>query len=1433
MMIAAFAGTAVPVSQATVPTAPAGSSVITVKVGGVRTSSTQVTPLAGVTLQLHNGGKSNSVGAPVTDSWGSCTSDAQGDCSFIVPDTAVGGANYNNRFYIEQTGGAPSGWYENTTIDTSSDMKDSTYLMRTGAELWAGKTYTSTADFPITPSGGRSSNGIWAESLANPALPPQCGINAAIIMDLSASVNLGGPGGSSALPQLKAAASGLTDALGGTNSQVALFTFGTHAPAQFPMNANRPLTPVSTTAGAAKVDSWINGIAIPGTGGDAGGIGSVEATNWDQGLYQVAQQQSTTDSKLYDLAIIITDGNPTRFGDTGGNGADTRFAEVEEAVFSANAIKQAGTRVIAVGVGDAVNSQHNLAAISGPTANSDYYAVDWSQAADTVKKLALQGCAATPGTASMTVVKQVVSSKAGGGVDYTTAVPASGWTINATPTGGSATASPASGVTVTGTGATSFNIDLGAAASAEVTFKEDPMPANPGLTEYEAIPTPSGANADCVVKSLADGSETPLALTNSTDPEGSFSVNLTSGQVASCTIYNQSSTPPATVTVNKTWVINGQSYPDGTQPLGFSSSFGLTTAQGDYSDMSWGVTYTDWTPGTTGQLTEKVSLPASCHWQNNASNTTPNGPTGSGSNSFTGVTQERTAPAGAPGVNTIYNLAAPTTPATPALIGYNQSSVTGYTETLVSGDNVWSITNSVACTPMMQLVKALADGIGSDGTTTPLLSAGLTAADFNLMGYDLTDPSAQPLMPDGLPTCQQPGQPDCSPVGPVSVREPLSVVPGHTYALTESPEGASAVADTYLQWLDHTAAGQPDDPATPDDDSSKPTINKQSSGSWGCISSDANVTNGVFTNLMAQPLATGTVTIGYDIANLYCIAMNASAEFYATKTITGGQATVADWSYSLTPVTTSTPADGGSSGGETGDTATDGPKTKVNSDTGEPEVDLQTDYLGSASDPNAKANPGLVDQAFIATGANPTAADAHRLRPMTTYKVSENGAPDGYTLTDVICDWTAPLNSDESLFPAWDSSTTWTKTSIMHPPADSGLTPMQLTLYPGRQAHCEFINTKNPTLTLVKQVDQGSAWMVGTAKPTAWTLTATNTADASASISGATGDKAVTAAQVSAGQYTLSESGGPTLTAAQGSYQQKQAWDCVNASGANVPMKVTGPGNGASATPGNTIYTITVAAGDAITCTVENEFIAPVEPQLTLQKTVINGSGATAGTANKFAWKLTATSADGKTSISGKTFDASVSAAAVPAGSYQLSESAGPTTDPAKGSYALTGWACTDQTGAAVTLTTSADAPGGLADTLSLGMGDRVTCTATNTWTAAAPPQPPAPPESSTPPEPPASTEPPNSGGGPGQDDDGGDNPPNNGGGVTPPTGPTGSASPSGRPTAVPSVQVPSGGVGLAGGAGLGWLWLAALLVGGGLAVGAARLTTRRRSSKR
>lgn len=122
----------------------------------------------------------------------------------------------------------------------------------------------------------------------------------------------------------------------------------------------------------------------------------------------------------------------------------------------------------------------------------------------------------------------------------------------------------------------------------------------------------------------------------------------------------------------------------------------------------------------------------------------------------------------------------------------------------------------------------------------------------------------------------------------------------------------------------------------------------------------------------------------------------------------------------------------------------------------------------------------------------------------------------------------------------------------------SGESATDLTgIRPGDAVDCTYLNkVKATSLTLVKKVDNKEA--AGTAKETDWTLKAAG----DKTIAGKTGTKDVTDVKVKAGDYKLSESGGPD------GYEASD-WDCG-------PKKTV------------TADSVTLTAGDDVTCTITN-----------------------------------------------------------------------------------------------------------------------------------------------------------------------------------------------------------------------------------------------------
>ncbi|MBF0722216.1 DUF7927 domain-containing protein [Sanguibacter inulinus] len=551
------------VVPAVVPDPTTTQSVVTVKVGGIRTTLTQVSPLAGVTLQLFDGGTAGAT-TPRLEPWATCVSDATGDCSFVVPETGDGGVNRDARFWVKQAGAAPSGYFANAALAVGGDTTSQTYQFRTGLQLRGGTTYTSTTDFMVSSGRGfTASGGIWQSSLADPGLPAQCGLRVALVVDLSGSVGR-------YITEMRGAASTFVDSLTGTPSSVALFTFADNAPAA--TGANLGLTPVSTPAGAQTVK---NRIASYTAGFD---------TNWDRGLYQVAAS-----STAFDVAVVLTDGNPTVYAAHEGPGDLTRFREVENGIFSANAVKAEGTRVIAVGVGDGLGgAPDNLRAISGPAAGSDYYQTDdYAEAGEALRDLALGTC-----NGSVSVVKQVVPSSTTGET-VTGATPSGGWTFEASTSSPGVTPSEQSGTTVSGTGAVNFPLEYaGGSSTATVTVTEQ---------QKDGFTLVTQASKRAVCTDIATGD--PVEVTNDPDDALGFSVDAPATAAITCTVYNRAPQPQASLTVDKEWVVNGTTYTEGNQPIGLAAQ--LTV---DQTPQPWSSPRDGFVEGAQVEVAETTAI---------------------------------------------------------------------------------------------------------------------------------------------------------------------------------------------------------------------------------------------------------------------------------------------------------------------------------------------------------------------------------------------------------------------------------------------------------------------------------------------------------------------------------------------------------------------------------------------------------------------------------------------------------------------------------------------------------------------------------------------------------------------------------------------------------------------------------------------------------
>ena len=1064
---------------------------------------------------------------------------------------------------------------------------------------------------------------------------------------------------------------------GETPSEVALFTFASDAPANATNNQNRPLTSVSSPEGVTTVNSRINGVT---TGG---------GTNWDRGLAQVAEATAG-----FDIAVVVTDGEPTFYNSPfEGPGNFTRFREVENAIFSSNALKVQGTRVVAVGVGAGVSSDpQNLAAVSGPTAGSDYFqTADYAGAAATLRELALGSC-----DGSISVVKQVVPNGTPAG-STAGASPAGGWDFAASTAIPGVTIDPPAATTAEATGALNFALTFpGGTASAPVSITET---LQPGFTLHQGV---VGQNAVCT--RLDTGASVPVDNL----PSG-FTVTGNIDFPVSCQVYNEAPPlfVPATIQVDKTWVVNGVNYPDGSQPPGMTAELLL-----DDTSQPWSTPRTGLLAGDSVGIDENItiSLPL-CTLDEQV---------------LTPVT-----PAGQPG-------------SLPADVE------------LVAGDNLYTVTNSVTCEAELTLLKevvpagavdpalwgldaAAPDGAlpgpsGPTGTTslvTPLELYTLSESGGDPRFAQRTGPNAEPIPGSTVSWLCVLVDENGDPIPPGNVfdglnggvRPPLGqrtsctatnvAVPLTLAKTVVNDDGGTAVAGDFQ--LTATPVGPlplPEGlgPVTVAGTEAgtevlvRPGIEYEISetGPDGytqtglvCVVGDQPPTRPEGIVLDFNQVGTCTVTNDDEPASL-TLAKSVVNDH-------GGTAVETDWTLSATaeaggePVVEGpTPVTGSVSAG-TYTLAEDGPGG----------------YAASAWVCEGNATPVEGATLTVANGEDVTCTVTNDDEPasLTLVKsvVNDHGG------TAVETDWTLSATAEaggepvvEGPTPVTGSVSAGTYTLAEDGPGgyaasawvcEGNATPVEgatLTVANGEDVTCTITNDDVPaTLTLLKVVDPGDAGQV-TRAPADWIVTATPgeipgqpTVTGNGDPSSAGG---VDGVAVLPGAYELSES-----TDVPG-YEPGE-WSCEG-----------------GALEGTTLV---VAFGDDVTCSITNTAVAPV---LTLIKQVDNG---TTGTAAPTDWTL---EAGGPVTISGATGEPEVTAADVEVGSYALGED-GP------GGYTASPWTCTDTSGEAPTPVDVVEA------SVTLTEGAVVTCTVLNT---AVPPTPPTTtPPTTTPPAPSPTTTPP------------------------------------------------------------------------------------------
>lgn len=546
----------------------------------------------------------NTNNAPGAATQYTCTVPAgTGECTITVPDVNNGGANYNKRYWVVEeapvAGSPAANTYSNPTLYVGDfggpaevrrlvgltkpvSATAAQYLPMVNAGVTGGTVLASgELPGPNAPNVARGASfGAAVNSYQNPDIIPKCEaapLRIAIVLDQSASITA-----TQWTTFRNALVSGSDSVLGilrDAGSMVSILGFGT--------GVTSPNGWHHGASGPAPLPANLTGL-IPTTRPG----GNENRTNWDAALSTIASANAT---HKYDLVMFVTDGAPNYIlAGTGVDGNDVALRSLEAPIYAANALKVAGVRVAAVGVGNGATgpgAAANLRAVSGKTPDSDYIQGDWDKLKDILTDIVKVATCTLPVEVSKTTVA----------ANGTTTTLAGGWEFTATKTAeAGSTLSPA-GPQTTASGA------LGTARW-DLAFDE-PSGLETSLTIQETSqPGWSLTAVNCTV----GGAVVQVTISN-----GSVTFNdLTalSGRVA-CEFVNTEA-QFGNLAVTKAF---GTPMPPGPGPAGvtFTGAYSCTIGAQVVASGTWSLTgtgaatLTPTSAGTSG-TTQQVPAGASC-----------------------------------------------------------------------------------------------------------------------------------------------------------------------------------------------------------------------------------------------------------------------------------------------------------------------------------------------------------------------------------------------------------------------------------------------------------------------------------------------------------------------------------------------------------------------------------------------------------------------------------------------------------------------------------------------------------------------------------------------------------------------------------------------------------------------------------------------------
>ncbi len=234
-----------------------------------------------------------------------------------------------------------------------------------------------------------------------------CNLNIGFIIDRSNSIR----NDSEANPGIITQSVGeVVDSLKGTDSKVAVWSFGTKATGYTGVNPlpNSPLitaadypgvgfTSVKTNQGAQTVKNTVASIPYESKN-SAESLRRAGWTNWQAAFNEsVADGDRPSDA---DVVFIVTDGDPTVPHDPADPTSLDHTIAIKAGVAAADNVKSNGkTRIVALGVGQVANDSmfvNNLKRLSGGLNNAeakkDYYTGNFSNLGAMLKEAILQAC---------------------------------------------------------------------------------------------------------------------------------------------------------------------------------------------------------------------------------------------------------------------------------------------------------------------------------------------------------------------------------------------------------------------------------------------------------------------------------------------------------------------------------------------------------------------------------------------------------------------------------------------------------------------------------------------------------------------------------------------------------------------------------------------------------------------------------------------------------------------------------------------------------------------------------------------------------------------------------------------------------------------------------------------------------------------------------